>query len=56
LGEKKHTGIGIKPQKVGVKPKSITPQQNYSTVTEWFGRVFIFNHIFLRVTIFLNLN
>lgn len=30
----KDTGIGIKPQKVGVKPKSNTPYPNYSTVTE----------------------
>ena len=37
---KKYTGIGIKPQKVGVKPKSITPQQNYSTVIEGFGTDF----------------
>ncbi|MDB9971924.1 hypothetical protein OAE09_04625 [Alphaproteobacteria bacterium] len=29
---KKYTGIGIKPQKLGVKPKSNTPQPNYSNV------------------------
>ena len=33
---KKYTGIGIKPQKVGIKPKSNTHLPNYSTVT---GRI-----------------
>jgi len=30
---KKYTGIGIKPQKVGIKPKSNTHLPNYSTDT-----------------------